>query len=179
MLNIRSEDILLPEEQGLCPRTGYAEIVLGAKAGTKAKRPQVVIVRGTQEPELLVLLRRAKRATPKTHRVVPYSIDTYRSWLKKIAAQLNLADLEISAHSPRSGWASEGRARGIPFTELQEEGRWASATSLRAYIDLAAAAASSATLKVAGLGPALNYCSVNLEPYLPASALVARYARSR
>ena len=173
VLNIRSEDILLPEEHGLCPRTGYAEIVLGAKTGTKSKRPQVVIVRAILEPELVVLLRRAKRATPTSHRLVPYSIDTYRSWLKKIAAQLNLADLDISAHSPRSGWASEGRARGIPFTELQEEGRWSAAASLRLYIDLAAAASISARLKTSGLAPAIQWVTARLLDYFPQEALDA------
>ena len=178
MLNLRAEDFLLPEEHGLCSRTGYAEIVLGAKAGTKSKRPQVVIVRGTLEPELLVLLRRAKRATPTSQRLVPYSIDAYRSWLKKIAGQLHLTDLDFSPHSPRAGFASEGRARGVPFSELQEEGRWAAAASLRVYIDLAQAASIGTRLKTAGLGPAIQWVTDHLLDYFPQAALDAAYPRA-
>ena len=176
MLGICAEHVVLPEEQGLCPWTGHAEILLGAKKGTKVKRPQVVVVRGAREGDLLRILRLVKHTTPPHGRLVPISIDSYRMWLKRVLEVLRLP-LDVTPHSPRAGFASEGRALGRPFTELQEEGRWASATSLRTYIDLAAAAAISAKLKAAGLGLAVNYCSASLELYFPASALAARYAR--
>ena len=120
MLALTPADVVLPEEQGLCPHTGYAELILGAKKGTKVKRPQVVVIRGRDDPGLTQMLRIAKLTTPNGCRLVPYSIETYRAWLKRVQEYLKL-ELGVGPHSPRAGFASEGRARGIPFADLQEQ----------------------------------------------------------
>ena len=70
----------------------------------------------------------------------PYSLDFYRSRLKAFSAYYNLPHT-WTPHGARAGYASESRAAGKPFTEIQEEGRWISASSLRIYIDCVGAAA--------------------------------------
>ena len=52
---------------------------------------------------------------------------------------LDLADLAYTPHSPRAGWATTLRLGGMPFTEIQERGRWQNAATLRIYLDAVAA----------------------------------------
>ena len=40
-----------------------------------------------------------------------------------------------TAHCPRAGWTTARYLAGQPFGELREDGRWASDSSLRIYID--------------------------------------------
>ena len=175
MLQLTPDAVILPEEQGLSAHTGYAEICLGLRAGTKAKRPQTVVVRAEQEPQLLSLLRIVKQTTPAGKRLVPYSIDNMRKWLKLVDGILLNAPSGYTPHSPRSGFASEGRARGIPFQELKEQGRWLSDSSLRVYIDIQQAAAIAAGLRAAGLAPAQAWAGDNLGAFFTVQALAAAY----
>ena len=80
-------------------------------------------------------------------------------------------------HSPRAGFASEGRALGKPFQELKEQGRWIADSSLRIYIDVQAAAAIAVNLRAAGLVSAQAWAQAHLVSYFPAAALEAAYAR--
>ena len=175
VLGLLPESVLLPEEQGLCPVTGHAEIVLGIRVGTKAKRPQVVILRGAQEPELLRMLRLVKNSTPEGRHLFPYSQAAYGAWLRLVEGLWGVA-VGYTPHSPRGGFASERRARGDSFTQIQEDGRWLSATSLRIYIDIAGSAAIAAQLRAGGLQEAQAFCAANLSLYLTDAALQATYA---
>ena len=68
------------------------------------------------------------------------------------------------------------RARGIPFHELKEEGRWLSDSSLRVYIDIQQAAAIAAGLRAAGLAPAQAWAGDHLAAFFTPQALAAAYA---
>ena len=61
-----------------------------------------------------------------------------------------------SPHSPRAGFASEGFLAGRAFTELREDGRWLSDTSLRVYLDVVAVATDAASRDAEKWAPALH-----------------------
>ena len=91
-----------------------------------------------------------------------------------------------AAHPAKGAWsssgttsrrASEGRAWGRSFTELREEGRWISDSSLRIYVDVSTAAKISAGLKAAGLSQALAWALQFLPEYLSEAALAVAYRR--
>ena len=44
--------------------------------------------------------------------------------------------LGFSAHSPRAGWATELRLKGVSFTKIKTQKRWSSDKSLLTYLDV-------------------------------------------
>ena len=56
-----------------------------------------------------------------------------RAW--KLAAVIELC---FTPHSPRAGWATECRLRGMSIPELKARGRWAGDKSLAIYLDVSA-----------------------------------------
>jgi len=169
LLSLQPEDIVLPEEQANSLLVGTAVIGLGVRVGTKLKRPQTVMVRALEDPDIIVALRRLKTTTAAGCCCIPYSLYQYRLWLKRAEAALGLS-ANWTPHSPRSGYASEARALGKAFTEIREEGRWTSDSSLRIYIDLAESASLSLKVRLAGFCDAqewalrhwLEYCTTEL-----------------
>jgi hypothetical protein len=112
-----------------------------------------------------------KRLTPDDTAIIPYSIDRYRRLLKFGEGLLGLS-VGWTPHSPRAGFASEGRANGKLFVELREEGRWLHDASLRIYIDQVSTAAIGVSLKQAGLGPAVAWAVARWLDYCPHSSLL-------
>ena len=112
-------------------------IVLGRRRGTKNRRAQIARARRDQ-PWASWLLRLAARTTPATARVSDvYSYSTYAASFKFALKQLGL-DGRWAPHGVRAGWASWRFSTGAPFTEIREDGRWASDTSCRLYLDVIA-----------------------------------------
>ena len=67
-------------------------------------------------------------------RAFSVSYTTVAKWLRRAAAALNFADLDISTHSLRRGGATELLRRGVPFAEIALFGRWQSENSVRLYL---------------------------------------------
>ena len=84
LLGLEPEAVILPEEKGENLFSGTAEICLGLRTGTKAKRPQVVVVRGSEDADFLTMLRVVEEATPPRRKLIPYSAEQYRRWLKVV-----------------------------------------------------------------------------------------------
>ena len=126
ILAVESKDVSLPEHR----HDGGGEraiVALGVRAGTKAKRPQAVVLR----QQLLVGLLRYLCATAKEGEpIVGVSYASYRKILLKIEHMLKL-DLGLTPHSPRSGYATEAIQEGHDFVAVKEGGRWVSDASLR------------------------------------------------
>ena len=76
----------------------------------------------------------------------PYSYAEYSATLLDAAQRSNTAHLGFSPHSPRAGKATQERLDGTAFETIREDGRWASATSLRIYLDRAKALAQATCL---------------------------------
>jgi hypothetical protein len=171
MLTIESDHVLVPTCHDISQR--HLVINLGVKQGTKLKRPQSVVLREKDHPDLFRLILLLKLLTPGNVRLFPFTLEKYRFWLKEFSRAYNLP-FHWTPHSARAGYASEARAAGRNFTEIQEEGRWISPSSLRVYIDCVAAADLSVFLHSAGLSEAQAYCIAHLESYFPVSILVLR-----
>ena len=56
------------------------------------------------------------------------------AWLRKACCALRLPG-HWTSHSPRAGWATARHVAGQPTADLVADGRWASASTLRGYLD--------------------------------------------
>ena len=171
MLSLVPTDITLPEEQD----QAYATIGLGIRTNTKLKRPQSISIQCASDPELVELLRRLKLCTPPSARLFPYSIGWYRHIISKIEGDVLGLDFHWTGHSPRAGWASDLRARGVPFTEIRELGRWLSDASLRVYLDLVSSASIAVSLRTRGFLGAIAWLKLHWLAYFPAASLSVTY----
>ena len=182
LFDIRRSDVILPSDAGTPESLDVIVVGLGVRTNTKAKRPQAVTILKSEHPQLTILLERICSVTSHNCKLFPFTIDQYRREIQDIEKRLGLS-FGFSAHSPRAGFASEGKARGISFTELREEGRWLADASLRTYIDLVSAAHISVTLRSRGLVPALEFAAQHILEYFPASSLATafdpKFARRR
>lgn len=83
----------------------------------------------------------------------------YSRALHRALVRLGLDHLGLTPHSARAGFATDGIVRRIPFQQLKAEGRWASYTNLKIYIDAIVSRAISSVPTVARwrtLGEALE-----------------------
>ena len=142
VLSLCRED-LVPGRPGV--NAGNAVIALGRRTGTKVGRAQFVIVHAAEDPVALALVAAFASTTKPGQRLTSLNYTVYKKLLDQTLAHMGFADLGFTPHSPRAGWATHLRLTGMPFTEIQERGRWASASTLRAYLD--AVAASTALLQ--------------------------------
>ena len=169
MLGLQAQDILLPEHQGRTLSEIPASLALGARTGTKVKRPQFVLL-DKKQAKLVSFLRALVKRTPQHGRLFPASQSLYRALL--VQAQLDLGvRVGWTPHSPRAGYATDARSEGVSFTEIQEVGRWASASSLRTYLDVVGSSNIAVTLKARGLADALRFSSEHWPRYFPIEAL--------
>ena len=88
--------------------------------GTKAKREQSVVL---PDRRIIDWVRWAVELSEPGGRLFPYSYDIYRKLLKRVESHLGLT-VGWTPHSARAGFASEAIARGTPFNEVREQGRW-------------------------------------------------------
>ena len=163
MLALTSESISMPEHRTNVMREPICSIALGQKTGTNAKREQSVVLRCAR---VISWLRWALSSTPKGGRVFPNSYDLYRKLFKRVEQTLGIT-VGWTPHSPRAGFASEAIARGVPFAEVREAGRWRADSSLRTYIDIVAAAQITVDLRVRGFLEAQAYAREHFETFLP------------
>eukprot|EP00969_Alexandrium_andersonii_P312759 13818742-Alexandrium_andersonii.AAC.1 len=81
VLGLEAEDVLLPQG-GCLEHTGAVVLALGARTGTKAKRPQSVLVRPEHGPAF-VLLHRCCALVSGHWRVFPYIYEQCLRVLKR------------------------------------------------------------------------------------------------
>ena len=156
MLDLLASDVALPDDHRGTAMAGCAVLGLGMRVGTKLKRPQTVLLRETEDGDIIELLCRLKSVTPASDRLFPYSLYSYRTWLKFLDQRLGLC-AGWTPHSARAGYASDARALGKSFEEIREEGRWTVDSSLRVYLDVAEASAIHLRLRHSGLGDCLEW----------------------
>ena len=140
-------------------------INLGAKAGTKAKRMQFAILL-ERNGILENLLHRVVQGTPPEALLFPYSLVDYRQRLKQVEEALHL-DIHWTPHSARAGFASDSVARGIPFQEIKEQGRWLTESSLRIYVDVVTASRVLAQAEQQGIAHLIRQAGEQLAYYFP------------
>ena len=141
-LALRSDDLLAgkapsPEEPGQIPT-----VLIQSQHRTKAGRPQFSMALGPWvEWANIVIAYVHATSPPGVHICNITTVTSLTSWLRRSRRKLQIR-AEFTAHSPRVGWATESRMRGVPFNEILEAGRWASATSFRGYLDVVASMAA-------------------------------------
>jgi len=163
MLQLRPDDLAFPEASGVSLADRPLAIALGAKSGTKIRRQQVVLL-DHHHHQLVAVLRLICVLTPTGCQLFPYALAYYRDWLKRVEKRLGLS-LGWGPHSPRSGFATDLKTTGVPFTEIRERGRWQSDTSLRTYLDVVGAASVTVALRSAGLASSLAWAAAHWPQY--------------
>ena len=119
--------------------------------GTKVRREEFGLFSADELIEL-ELLRRLKASGAKYHPAFPvagHSTDTYNKSIRRALNAKGLGFLDITAHSARAGFATDEIVKGTKFEEVQAAGRWASAKSLRIYLDAVVSRAISSAPEVA------------------------------
>ena len=100
-------------------------------------------------PMLLALLRWLIKDIPEDHLTIGYSYAQYRRLLVQVCDRAGFKSLHFTPHSPRSGFATELFAQGVPFERIKSLGHWTSDQSLRTYLDVVIAASIAVSLKTA------------------------------
>ena len=131
LAGLRGQDVVLPEDRADAASVDYAVVGLGVRAGTKAKRPQSVILRGTKK---VALLRWLRSSCAPSDRLIGYSCEQMRRLLSKTLTELGLEEIGWSPRSPRAGFASDLVSKGVPFLTVKDLGRWVSEAAARTYI---------------------------------------------
>lgn len=151
---LKAGDVSLPGE-------GWekAVVALGVGRGTKSRPEEFALFDGTEELEL-ELLRRLKAACP-TDDTLLLGLTTakYAAAIQRACLRLGIAHIGITAHSARAGFATDAVVRREKFSDIKQQGRWASDTSLKIYTDAIMSRAISSAASVARwrkLGDALE-----------------------
>ena len=142
-------------------------IRLGARnRGTKVRRPQIARAK-VADPLACWLLVLAWLAIADGERIG--GIATYPTYANAMRHALSWLQLKHlwTPHSLRSGWASALYAAGTPFTEIREDGRWASDTALRIYLDSVTSSECLHLPRVQALRPRLTNWEATLHIWLP------------
>jgi integrase len=155
-LQLRVCDVTLPEFAPVYTGPPRLYCALGAGPwGTKVNRRQVV---STLDPIAVQAARRLfldAQASGRA-RLVGFDYQAYRQRLAAAADQLGWADLHFRPHSPRAGGATQLLFDGVPFPEIQRQGRWAVEQSCRRYLDAAFALAAGMSARATVFLPLLR-----------------------
>ena len=149
---LRGRDLLSSLANRSAP--GSAVLHLGVKHGTKVGRPQAFVLAppsaagGSLVSDInFIAIAIVDRFASTTALDATLSgITTVQQWrtlLNRAAATMELGNWHFTPHSPRVGWASERKLRGMEFAAIREGGRWMHDQSLRTYLDVTAAVFTS------------------------------------
>ena len=137
-LALRGQDCLPSSVAEAGGFTRMPTVLLQSTYRTMAGRPQFALALQPWRAVADIILHAVRASTPDNTRVSNLPTVTHvTSFLRRSRRRLQLNG-DFTAHSPRPGWATESRLRGIDFSEIQEAGRWVSGSSLRQYLDVTA-----------------------------------------
>ena len=115
----------------------YAVVRVGTKRSTKNNRAQVCRVYSWDWRTCSLLQLMSRVLQPGECVCDIRTVQAYTNNIRRATQRLQIKPL-WSGHSARAGWASHRFSIGQPFTELREDGRWSSDSSLRIYLDVIA-----------------------------------------
>ncbi|CAK0833937.1 unnamed protein product [Prorocentrum cordatum] len=110
-----------------------------------------------------------KLDSTSAEKVKPHTLAACRAAahrLRQFEAALGL-DIHWAPHSARAGFASDSVARGIPFQEIKEAGRWLTESSLRIYVDVVTASRVLAQAEQRGIASLVREAAEKLPSYFP------------
>jgi len=166
MLSLVREHVYIP----LNPREAIS-VRLGAVYSTKVKREQFVLVQPSQSPFEYKLIKLLHAATLPNNKLFPFSYAAYNNSFGLAEKHFGL-DLHLTAHSGRAGFATSRIMSGAEAKQVQAEGRWASESSFRTYIDVVGSLHTRAQVELGRLQAAATWCEQHIEDYFAGLALV-------
>ena len=132
LCEMRGGDIILPEHHGY-----GCLIMLGLRThGTKVKRQQTVEIKNAF---FVAMARFMFRNTARDAPVLRLDYQQYGALLRRAWTLMGVDGLGLTPHSARAGGATNDLLNGVPFSTVQERGRWLHAQSCRIYLDRAQA----------------------------------------
>lgn len=174
LLQLLPEHIVFPEDQGVWDDTSPIIVALGAKAGTKAQRAQVAMIR-PGEPHFWGALKACRDSTPAGYFIFPCTMLAYRREIQAVEKLLGVS-MKWGPHSPRAGYATDMKLKGASFEEIREGGRWLSDSSLRIYLDVIGATLVLRAMRSQGLASQIM-AAERLWPLYFGAQLPARSSR--
>ena len=114
-------------------------LLWGASKEPRPERAPFVVVHASEDQTACALTSAYAATTKPGQNLTILNYNRFRGILDRALKDLDLTDLGCTPHSPRAGWATKLRLSGMPFTEIQERGRWQNAATLRIYLDAVAA----------------------------------------
>eukprot|EP00438_Fugacium_kawagutii_P036016 Skav207005 [mRNA] locus=scaffold1554:4226:5023:- [translate_table: standard] len=159
LLNLASNHVHMP----LDPNRA-ATLRLGASYSTKVKREQYVLDHPESQPLAYALLGKLLKETAPNQRLFPFGYSTYNNSFKHVENHYQLR-LGTTAHSGRSGFATQLVLQGIDRKEIQARGRWLSESSFNTYIDISGAAHIAALVATQQLAQTAAWLNINIWRY--------------
>ena len=98
-----------------------------------------MVVHANEDPTAMAIIAAFAATTAPGSALSSLDYNQYSRCLLSATRQLGLSNLGFTPHSPRAGCATQLRLSGLPFAEIQERGRWQTASALRIYLDAVAA----------------------------------------
>jgi hypothetical protein len=164
MLKVEHEHVTLPSSSTFVG-SQHAIVTLGARTGTKLKRPQAVIFRAQVDQFAIAFLTWLMATAQPGGCLVGLTYGQYAYRLQKACRKLGLP--RYTPHSPRAGWATHQVLLGRDFVSIREEGRWTVDASLRVYLDVLSSASQQ---NAPALGQFLERATCikqNMEAFFP------------
>eukprot|EP00438_Fugacium_kawagutii_P028165 Skav233604 [mRNA] locus=scaffold109:47718:52210:+ [translate_table: standard] len=159
LLSLTTEHVHLPLD-----RTRAATIRLGANYSTKVKREQYVLVHPESQHLAYALLEKLMKETTPRHRLFPFGYNTYNNAFKTAEQHYQL-QLGTTAHSGRSGFATQLVLQGVDRKEIQARGRWLSESSFNTYIDIAGASHIATLVSTQQLAQTAAWLNIHIWKY--------------
>jgi len=169
-VRLRGQDAMLPP--GLTEGRRCIVFRLGKPhTGTKAKREQFAVLWEERDPAVYRIAQRLVVATHDDDQLFACSMDQYRRILSRVQRFLLPdcpADFDLTPHSWRAAFVADSIVDGRPQGEVRTEGRWASESSFKVYLDVVGALSVQTHTATKRLIPAQQFALAHLEAYFPA-----------
>ena len=137
---------------------------LGVDFSTKIKREQFVLIDPVKQPLTYRLVKQLHAGTCPGDRLFPFGYSTYNNSYKIAEQHFGLA-LHLTAHSGRAGFATSRVMAGDEAKQVQADGRWASESSFRTYVDVVGSLHVKSQVALVNLSGAARWCEDHIDDY--------------
>lgn len=159
MLGLKREHVHVPLNSG-----ANVSLRLGVDFSTKIKREQFVLIDPSKQPLTYKLVKRLHAGTFAGGKLFPFGYSTYNNSFKLAEQHYGLA-LHLTAHSGRAGFATTRVMAGDEAKQVQADGRWASESSFRTYVDVVGSLHVKSQVAVVNLSSAARWCELHIDEY--------------
>ena len=151
-LSLRACDVILPHEVSAA---GGGLLLLGARSGTKSKRPQVVRVTDRILLHIMALFRGATAADQRLTGI--RTLGGYNYIIARTKEALGLAHVPWTGHSARAGFVTDQYLSGTAREIIAGVTRHQSLRTLQSYLDATSVAAGQFQHEYTKLAPLVEW----------------------